>query len=108
MTQEELLGLRKKILGEVMPLTMESIGNPSDRFSLLIRIIQSGEADGGLYGRAYDAARSIEDNELKINALMMLLDEVDFEIQSFDSGGVVAADSEGVDSEAADSANPVE
>ena len=84
MTQDELLDLRKRILGDVMPLVVDSAGSAPDRFELLLRIIQSGDANVELYGKAYEAARAIDSNEEKIDALMALVDQIDFEIQSSD------------------------
>ncbi len=84
MTQDELLDLRKRILGDVMPLVVDSAGSAPDRFELLLRIIQSGEASAELYSKAYETARAIDSNEEKIDALMLLVDQIDFEIQSSD------------------------
>lgn len=73
-----LTELRGRILQDVIPLAIETAGASSDRFNLMLRIIQTGDAPQDLYSRAYDTARSIEDKEDRLDALMALLDEVEY------------------------------
>lgn len=82
MTQDELIALRKRILEDVVPLAVDSVDNSPDRFELLLRIVQSGNASANVYQKAYDTARAIEDKDEKLDALMSLVDEIDFELQS--------------------------
>ena len=82
MNQDELVALRAKILGDLTPLAIDGVENTPDRFNLLLRIIQSGNADKNVYDKAYDLARTIEDKDQKLEALMSLIDEIDFDIQS--------------------------
>ena len=77
--QKELVALRNKILGDIMPLVLDSEDNGSDRFALLLRVIQAGGADGAVYARAYESAKSIEDADDRLDALLSLLDEIDFD-----------------------------
>lgn len=82
MNQDELIALRAKILADLTPLVVDGVENTPDRFNLLLRIIQSGNADATVYNKAYDLARTIEDKDQKLEALMSLMDEIDFDIQS--------------------------
>lgn len=86
MSQNELLALRKKILDDVIPLAIDGVDNTPDRFELLLRIIQSGNADTAVYERAYDAAKSIENSDDKLAALMSLVDEIDVDLQAEGEG----------------------
>ena len=80
MNQDELIALRKKILNDVMPLVVDGVDNTPDRFTLLLRIIQSGDASPTVFEKAYESAASIEEKDEKLSALMSLLDEIDFNL----------------------------
>lgn len=79
MSNSELLSLRTQILSDIVPLVLESTGDTADRFSLLLRIIQAGNASGDIYRRAYESAQKIEDVNDRLEALLSLLDEIDFD-----------------------------
>ncbi len=79
MNKEELLSLRSQILSDVVPLVLQSTGQGFERFSMLLRIIQAGGASGDVYRSAYESAKSIEDNDERLSALLSLLDEVDLD-----------------------------
>ena len=85
MTQDELLALRKRIIDDVVPLAVDNVGDSPDRFELLLRLIQAGNTSSAVYQKAYDAAKTIEDKDDKLNALMALVDEIDFELQAEDA-----------------------
>lgn len=55
-------------------------GDATDRFGILLRIIQSGGATNDIYQQAYEAARQIQDKDEQLNSLLALLDEVDFDV----------------------------
>lgn len=82
MKNNELLAIRNQILADVVPLVTESADNGADRFSLLLRIIQAGNAGADVYKRAYESAKQIEDNDERLEAFMALLDEIDFDTTS--------------------------
>ncbi|MDD3035827.1 MAG: hypothetical protein PHO93_02825 [Candidatus Saccharimonadaceae bacterium] len=84
MNKEELLSLREKILQDVMPLVIDNEQNGVDRFDLLIRLIHAGNASSEIYRRAYDSAKAIEDNGERLDALMSLLDEIEFDVNQPD------------------------
>lgn len=79
MTNNELLSLRKQILGDIVPLVLESAPGGADQFALLLRVIQAGNANGDIYRRAYESAKQIENTDDRLEALLALLDEVDFD-----------------------------
>lgn len=79
MTNSELLSLREQVLKDVMPLVLESTNAGPDRFSLLLRIIQAGNASSEIYKRAYETANKIEDSDDRLQALLSLLDEIDID-----------------------------
>jgi ribosomal protein L12E/L44/L45/RPP1/RPP2 len=62
-----------------MPLVLDTSVNGGDRFSLLLRLIQAGNASEEVYRRAYESAQQIEDANERLDALISLLDEVDFD-----------------------------
>ena len=77
---EQLEELRQKILESVVPLIIDSADTGSDKFSLILRLIQSGNADQTMFDRAYKSASTIEDSGERLNALMALLDEVEIDL----------------------------
>lgn len=78
MNQEQLRLLRERVLSDVIPLVLDSQEDGSNRFGLLLRIIQAGNASSDIYDKAYEAAKSIEDKDEQLNSLLSLLDEIDF------------------------------
>jgi|GEM_PF-706931 hypothetical protein len=82
MNSEQLESLRKQILQDVVPLIIGNTENGADKFTLILRLIQSGQADASLYQRAYDSASGIEDTNERTEALMQLLDEVELQLAS--------------------------
>ncbi len=84
MDRQELTKLREQILSDIAPMILDSVESGADRFSLLIRLIQSGGADEAIYKKAYESAKAIEDKGEQLNALIALLDEIDFDVQKED------------------------
>lgn len=78
---EELKKIREQILADVVPLVIDSESGP-DQFDLILRIIQAGNANGEVYKKAYQSALKIEDRNRKLEALLALMDEIDFDLQS--------------------------
>lgn len=79
MSNNTLLALREQILGDIVPLVLESTDDGADRFGLLLRIIQAGNASGDIYQRAYESAKKIENVDDRLEALLSILDEIDFD-----------------------------
>lgn len=80
MNKDQLASLREKILEDIVPLVLDSAQNGADRFGILLRVIQAGNASGELYTRAYESAKAIDDGKDRLEALLSLLDEVDFDV----------------------------
>jgi hypothetical protein len=80
MNKQELLSLRGRILGDITPLVLESAEAGADRFALLLRLIQAGNATGDIYKKAYESAKMIEDKDDQLDALLSLVDEIDFDV----------------------------
>lgn len=81
MNKEQLKSLRGQILNDIKPLAMNN-GDATDRFGILLRIIQAGGATNETYNQAYEAARQIQDKDEQLNSLLALLDEVDFDVSA--------------------------
>ena len=92
MDKQALLSLRQQILGDIMPLVLESAEVGADRFALLLRLIQAGNATGEIYKRAYESAKAIEDKDEQLDALLSLIDEIDFDTSRQDSESGVSAE----------------
>jgi len=80
MNDDQLISMRDNILKDIVPLVLENSQNGSDRFDLLLRIIQFGGANSEIYSRAYESAKLIEEKGERLEALLSLLDEIDFEV----------------------------
>ena len=70
--------LRDKILEDIQPLMIDGVADGSEKFSLLMRVIQAGRASSEMFTRAYESAKLIEDQQDRLDALLALLDEIDF------------------------------
>lgn len=79
MRNEELIKLRGQILNDIVPLVIDNADDGPDRFGLLLRIIQAGDAKAEVYKHAYASAKKIEDKSEQLNALLSLVDEIDFD-----------------------------
>ena len=97
MNKDQLASLREQILADVVPLVLDSAQNGADRFGILLRVIQAGNASGELYSRAYESAKTIDDNKDRLEALLSLLDEVDFDANRENEDDVPTAQSEQLD-----------
>lgn len=85
--QQQLLSLRAKIVESALPLILDGNGAPEERFDFLLNIIRAGSANGELFTKAYELAMSIEQPDQKLPALLGLLEEVQYGI---DSNGTAA------------------
>lgn len=84
MDRTDLASLRNRILNDVVPLVLN--GEPSaEQFEVILRIIQSGNATGDIYKKAYASAQKIEDRNGRLDALLALMDEIDFDLQASES-----------------------
>lgn len=73
----ELDSIKKSALEELRPL-VDKLNLPSDeKFDTLLLIIRSTD-DQGLVSQAYDAAKSIEDESKRAEALLDIIKEIDY------------------------------
>ena len=80
MNKNELITLKERLLADITPLVINGADDGADRFSVLLRIIQSGQATSEVYSRAYESANTIEEGSEKLNALLALLDEIEVDL----------------------------
>jgi len=74
--------LRDKILEDIQPLMLDDTTDGPEKFALLMRVIQTGKATNEMFTRAYESAKLIEDQEERLDALLALLDEIDYSAES--------------------------
>ena len=65
-----------------------------DKFALLMRVIQTGKATSDLFNRAYESAKLIDDEEERLDALLTLLDEIDYSSESNTKDNIVEPSSQ--------------
>ena len=71
--------IRSNILKDIAPLLTNSTFNPEQKFTLLLAAARmSGKAED--FKSAYEAAKSIEDDNEKANSLFELLEEIDIQL----------------------------
>jgi len=111
--EEELKRLRDQMMADVVPLVMQSEDIDS-RFAILLRIVQTGNADANVYQQAYETAKKIKDQSERLDAIMALVDEIDFEVgvsandqESQTSSDLPQTDQTGDSSVFVDSAKPI-
>jgi len=78
MNQEQFQSLRDRILGDVTPLVASTEASAS-HFDILLRVIQAGGANEEVYNKAYESAKMLEDSDERLQSLLTLLDEIDFD-----------------------------
>jgi len=78
--QQQLFDLRGQIINELTPL-MESVTvEPQQKFAILLLASRNnGSSDS--FRAAYEAANKIEDNNTKLDALVELLEEIEFQLR---------------------------
>jgi len=90
MSKEQLLSLREQIMNDITPLALEGSGGAAS-FGILLRVIQAGNATADVYSRAYESAKAIQDKDQRLDALLSLLDEIDFDTTRSITQGEVPA-----------------
>jgi len=78
MNQEQFQSLRDRILGDVVPLVTTTDAS-ADHFDLLLRVIQAGGANEEVYNKAYESAKMLQNSDERLQSLLTLLDEIDFD-----------------------------
>jgi hypothetical protein len=78
--QKGLLDLRDEVINELTPLIEEAVVDPQQKFTILLAAAGNKGSTETLES-AHKAALQIEDQRAKVDALLELLDEVDFQLQ---------------------------
>lgn len=73
----QLLDIKNKALEELRPLVDKLELNPVDKFQLLLKIIRATD-DQDLVQDAYEAAKAIEDENERAEALVDVVNEIDY------------------------------
>jgi hypothetical protein len=73
----ELESIKKDALEELRPLVPKLDLPPEDKFNTILLVIRSTD-DQSLVGAAHDAAKSIEDESKRAQALLDIIREIDY------------------------------
>jgi hypothetical protein len=73
----ELLDIKNKALKQLSPLVEHIDGSPEDKFRTLMMVIQSSD-DQSLLKKAYEAAESIQDEKTRAQALLDIVNEINY------------------------------
>lgn len=73
----ELEPIKKQALNELEPLVDELDQTPEDKFRTLLMIIQASD-NKDLIQKAFDAAEKIEDKKTRAQALLSVVDEIEY------------------------------
>jgi hypothetical protein len=76
-TPNELIDIKQKALTELMPMIDKLDQNPEDRFRTIMMIIQSSD-DQSLVKKAFDAAETIDDEKVRGQALLDIVNEINY------------------------------
>ncbi len=76
-TPHELIDIKQKALGELQPLLGQLDQSPEDRFRTLMMIIQASD-NQDMIKQAYDVAEDIKDDKTRAQALLDLVNEINY------------------------------
>jgi hypothetical protein len=74
---QDLIDIKQKALSELMPLIDKLDQTPEDRFRTTMMIIQSSD-DQSLVKKAFESAEAIEDEKLRGQALLDIINEINY------------------------------
>jgi hypothetical protein len=77
----ELIDIKMQVLNELSPLVDELDQNPEDKFRTLMMMIQASD-NQDLVKQAYAAAHTIEDEKTRAQALLDIVNEINYFTQS--------------------------
>lgn len=80
--QQQLLEVKRNILDSLVPLVIESDGDPNERADTVLSIIELGNASVELFNKALEIITRIEDTSIKTDFLMRLLGNVQSELSA--------------------------
>jgi hypothetical protein len=82
-TAGDLADLRQKALGQLTPLVSHLDQSPEDKFRVLMMMIQARD-DQSMLQEAYDTAQKITDEKTKAQALLDVINEINYFTQHKD------------------------
>lgn len=75
--EDELIGLKRKALEELVPLVGHLNQKPEERFKTNMMMIQATD-DSSLIKMAYESASQIRDEKLRAQALLDIVNEINY------------------------------
>lgn len=79
----ELIDLKREVLGKLSPLVGHLEQNPYEKFRTLMMMIQASD-DQGLVREAYETALKIDDEKERAQALLDIVNEINYFTQNSD------------------------
>ena len=76
-SDNELITIKQQALQELSPLVGQLEQDPEEKFHTTMRIIQASD-NHGLIKEAYEAARQIEDEKVRAQALLDIVNEINY------------------------------
>lgn len=92
MDRDSLLELRKQIVQSAQQLALDGAGTPESRLLVLLELIRTNDASQEVYNRAYELAKSQDDDDAKLSGLLDLLFEIDQAIARDQDQSLTAAE----------------
>jgi len=84
MTDAELIDIKQKALSELIPLIDKLDQPPQEKFRTIMMMIQASD-DQRLVEKAYESAHAIEDEEARAQALLDIVNEINYFTQQPES-----------------------
>jgi hypothetical protein len=76
-TPHDLIDIKQKALTDLAPLVSQLDQTPEDKFRTLLMMVQAGD-DQNLLKTAYEAAHEIKDEKLRAQALLDVVNEINY------------------------------
>jgi hypothetical protein len=76
-TDEDLIHIKKEALDELLPLIDKLNQKPAEQFKTLMMIIQASD-NQSLINRAYTIAQGIDDQKIRAQALLDIINEINY------------------------------
>ncbi len=88
-SNDDLLGLKQQALQQLTPLLGHLNQSPEEKFRTTMMLIQASDNDK-LIPQAYEAAKAITDDKARAQALLDVVNEINYFTQQADNGSVTA------------------
>lgn len=76
-SDDELVSLKAKALSQLSPLVHQLEQNPEEKYKTLMMMIQASD-NKDLLGEAYEAAEKITDEKIRAEALLNIVNEINY------------------------------